>query len=160
MKVRDVLYLVMSALRKLPATKGMMLYRGIHGKVELSQYKEGSTVTWPRFSSTSPNMNVTKNFMEKMIKEHESSNIKRSNNDDNINKDVTLKGALFIIEDAWGYRIQPYSLYSEEEEILLEPEREFKVTSIVDSNEFLMINLKMLDTPLILTRIFGKGRNN
>ena len=68
-----------------------------------------------------------------------------------------MKGTLFIIEDAWGYDIQPYSLYSEEEEILLEPERVFEVTSVVDSEEFVMVTLKMVDTPPILTKVFGKG---
>ena len=63
MKVRDVLYLVMSALRKLQAVESVMLYRGIHEKADMSQYKEGSTVMWPGFSSTSPDMNVTKTFL-------------------------------------------------------------------------------------------------
>ena len=63
MKVRDVLYLVMSALRKLPTVKGVTLYRGIRGKVDVSQYKEGRTVAWPGFSSTSPDMKTTKAFL-------------------------------------------------------------------------------------------------
>ena len=42
-KVRDVLYLVMAALRKLPVVRGVTLYRGIRSKVDVRQYKEGST---------------------------------------------------------------------------------------------------------------------
>ena len=42
-KVRDVLYLVMTALRKLPVERGERLYRGIRSKVDVRQYKEGST---------------------------------------------------------------------------------------------------------------------
>ena len=63
-----------------------------------------------------------------------------------------------IIEEAQGYNIQPYSLYSEEEEILLEPERVFEVTSVVGSDEFAMVTLKMLDTPPILTQVFGENK--
>ena len=36
-------------------------------------------------------------------------------------------GTLFIIDKGWGYDIQPYSLFPDEEEILLEPEKRFKV---------------------------------
>ena len=71
---------------------------------------------------------------------------------------MTLKGTLFIIEEAWGYNIQPYSLYSEEEEILLEPESVFEVTSVVDSDELTIVTLKMLDTSPILTKIFGENK--
>ena len=42
-KVRDVMYLVMTALRKLPVERGMTLYRGIRSKVDVRQYKVGST---------------------------------------------------------------------------------------------------------------------
>ena len=37
------------------------------------------------------------------------------------------------------------------EEILLEPERVFEVTSVMDSDEFMM-----MDTPPILAKVFGK----
>ena len=73
-------------------------------------------------------------------------------------EEVTLKGTLFIIEEAWGYNIQPYSLYSEEEEILLEPECVFEVTSVVDSGEFAMVTLKMVSTSPILTKVFGENK--
>lgn len=65
-----------------------------------------------------------------------------------------LKGTLFIIEDGWGYNIQPYSLYPEEEEILLEPERRFEVESVIES-DLTIVNLRMLDTPLILPQTFS-----
>ena len=42
-------------------------------------------------------------------------------------------GTPFIIEDGWGYDIQPYSLFPEEAEILLEPEMQFKVLSVIPS---------------------------
>ena len=169
MKVRDVLYLVMSALRKLQAVEGVTLYRGIHEKADMSQYKDGSTVMWPGFSSTSPDMSVTKTFlahtrserneMDSEEKSDGSEPIKvRGGNKKEGGEEVTLKGTLFIIEEAWGYNIQPYSLYSEEEEILLEPESVFEVTSVVDSDELTIVTLKMLDTSPILTKIFGENK--
>ena len=42
-------------------------------------------------------------------------------------KDGEATGTLFIIDKGWGYDIQPYSLFPDEEEILLEPEKRFKV---------------------------------
>ena len=64
-------------------------------------------------------------------------------------------GTLFVIEGGWGYNIQPYSLYPDEEEILLEPERRFQVQSVIGS-ETTVINLRMLDTPLALPQFFGE----
>ena len=67
-------------------------------------------------------------------------------------------GTLFIIEDGWGYDIQPYSLFPDEAEILLEPERQFKVTSVIQGEGLTFISLRMLDTPLALPQVFGEGR--
>ena len=69
-------------------------------------------------------------------------------------------GTLFIIENGWGYDIQPYSLFPDEAEILLEPERQFKVLSIIQAEGITIINLKMLDTPLALSQVFGEGKIN
>ena len=44
-KVRDTLYIVMCDLHKLPAVKDVTLYRGVRVKADMSQYKEGKTVT-------------------------------------------------------------------------------------------------------------------
>ena len=67
------------------------------------------------------------------------------------------KGTLFIISNAWGYNIQPYSLFPDEEEILLEPERQFRVVSVLKA-ALTIINLEMLDTPLSAPEVFGSGR--
>ena len=56
--------------------------------------------------STSPDMEATKAFLAKGSKGGEAT------------------GTLHIIDKGWGYDIQPYSLFSDEEEILLEPERQ------------------------------------
>ena len=140
-KVSGMLYLVMTALRKLPRVTGVSLYRGVRSKVNLDEdhYHEGNTVTWPALSSTSPDMKATKTFLAKG------------------SKSKKAKGTLFIIENGWGYNIQPYSLFPGETEILLEPERQFKVTSVIQAEGLIFISLHMLDTPLALTKVFGTG---
>ena len=105
-------------------------------------YHEGNVITWPALSSTSPDMNTTKKFLAKGSRTGKAT------------------GTLFIIEDGWGYDIQPYSLFPEEAEILLEPERQFKVKSIIEAEGITIVTLKMLDTPLALQQVFGEGKNN
>ena len=65
-------------------------------------------------------------------------------------------GTLFIIDNGWGYDIQPYSLFLDEEEILLESERQFRVVSVIKA-ALTIINLEMLDTPLSVPEVFGGG---
>ena len=165
-KVRDILYLVISSLRKLPVVHGIHLYRGIRVDVtddnaansssssssssdpmsesrnnssDISKfnYKEDSIITWNALSSTSPSMNVTKNFLARG-----SSTGKAA-------------GTLFIIENCWGYDIQPYSLFPTESEILLEPERQFQVVSVI-SADLTIVKLKMLKTFIPLPNVYGK----
>ena len=70
-------------------------------------------VTWSALSSTSPDMEATKAFLAKG------------------SKSENATGTLFIIEKGWGYDIQPYSLFPDEEEILLELERQFRVACVI-----------------------------
>ena len=63
---------------------------------------------------------------------------------------------LLIINKGWGYDIQPYSLFPDEEEILLEPERQFRVVSVLNT-ALTVINLEMLNTPLSVPEVFGGG---
>ena len=49
----------------------MTLYRGVRREVDLRQYKEGGAVVWAAFSSTSPDMKVTKAFLSKKMKDPE-----------------------------------------------------------------------------------------
>ena len=141
-KASGILYLMMSALRKLPRVTGITLYRGVRSgmKMSISHYHEGNTITWPALSSTSPDMKATKAFLAEG------------------SKTGKAKGTLFIIEDGWGYDIQPYSLFPSEAEILLEPERQFKVISVLLSTDLTVVNLQMLDTPLALPQVFGEGK--
>ena len=68
------------------------------------------------------------------------------------------KGTLFIIEGAWGYDIEPFSFFKGEKEILLEPERKFEVDSVINGDEFTIVNLRMIDTPAILPKVFGERK--
>ena len=184
-RVRDVLYLVVAALRKLPVVSGITLYRGIRCTVSRKLYKEGNTVVWPGFSSTSPNMGSIKAFLNKIYNSNNSDrnadNAKSAEGvemaeEENENENEKEKeeeeeeeengeggeerscGTLFIIEDGWGYNVQPYSQYPEEEEILLEPEREFEVTSVTESEGLLLVTLSMKNTSVIFPKVFGNVR--
>ena len=140
-KAGGLLYLVMTALRKLPRTSGRVLYRGVRGEVNLDEdhYTKGNVVTWTALSSTSPDVDATKAFLAKGSKSGKAT------------------GTLFIIDGGWGYNTQPYSLFPGEEEILLEPERQFRVKSVICA-DLTVINLEMLKTPVVLPRVFGEGK--
>ena len=140
-KVSGMLYLLMTALRKLPRVTGRTLYRGLRCNVNLSEnyYRKENIVMWGSLSSTSPDMEATKAFLAKG------------------SKSGKAEGTLFIIDDGWGYDIQPYSLFPDEVEILLEPERQFKVNSVIQAEGITFINLQMLDTPLAIPEVFGEG---
>lgn len=137
--VRGLFFLVMSALRKLPRCSGPTLYRGIRNDIDKDKYKVGKKVVFHGFSSTSVNMATVKAFLASSVDPE---------------RGGCSSGTLFVIEDAWGYDIQPYSMFPEEKEILLEPERCFVVNSVIEA-ETTVVNLKMIDTPPILTQVFG-----
>ena len=140
-KVRGLLYLVMCALRKLPRVRGETLYRGVRSAVDNSEYKVGSVITFQGFSSTSTNMNTVKNFLLSV---------------DDMDNGKKSTGTLFVIEDGWGYDIQPYSLFPNEREILLEPGMYFCVQSVIVS-DLTIVNMKMMDVHVILPEVFGDG---
>ena len=148
-KARGILYILMCALRKLPRSEGRVLYRGMRGTIDKEVYKQGCVVAWPGLTSTSPDMSGTKKFLMGGDDVDEDEDDGASNGGKE-----KVKGTLFIIEDGWGYNIQAYSLYPEEEEILLEPERRLRVESVIES-EMTIVNLRMLDTPLVLPQLFG-----
>ena len=144
--VSGLLYHVMTSLRKLPRVTGKTLYRGIRERVNKRDYASGSIVVWHGLSSTSLDINTVK------------ASLGRAELSGG-NESKKARGTLFIIENAWGYDIQPYSLFPDEEEILLEPEREFKVQSVIESGATI-VKLRMLDTPLVLPEVFGEGQHN
>lgn len=138
-KVRGLFYLVMRGLRKVPRCTGNTLYRGMKRSIDRSAYGNGKIVVFHGFSSTSVNIKTVKEFLA----------MSGPNDDDS-------GGTLFVIEEAWGYDLQPYSFFPEDKEILLEPERYFGVQSVIES-ETTVVNLKMLDTPPVLAQLLGNG---
>ena len=173
-RVKDMLYLVMCALRKMPVVYNKPLYRGITkdvldekksennppssasidslvvtanqgmfgrgGGTFEEDYLEGEEVMWSALSSTSPNITVTKAFLAKGTKSKKA------------------EGTLFIIENGWGYNIQSCSMFPKEEEIVLEPERRFRVKTVIPGEGLTIIKMEMLRTPLVLTGVFGGSR--
>lgn len=132
-KAAKLVNLLITALRKLPRREGITLYRGVSYEADKSLYSKGTTVTWSRFTSTSPDMEVTKKYMDRNT------------------PSGSLSGTLFIIENAWGYDIQQYSLVSDDDEVILEPGTQFKVVNSFRAS-FPMISLEALgsdpDIPL------------
>ena len=55
----------------------------------------------------------------------------------------------------WGYDLSLFSYFSEEKEILLEPERQFLIEEVQEDsiNNYINVKLKILDTPLVLEDI-------
>lgn len=126
-----MIYLVMNALRKLPRCSGETLYRGVKSYVSLDDYHyyAGNIITWPALSSTTTDVESVKNSLAVGTVNDRPS------------------GTLFIIENGWGYDIQPYSIYPNDIEIVLEPERQFRVISVRQKYDLTEITLEMLNTP-------------
>ncbi|CAF3482579.1 unnamed protein product [Adineta steineri] len=125
------LRLIMTSLAKLPADfHRLTVYRGV--KLDLSaQYIKGSTVTWWGFSSCTTSVGVL-------------------SNDQFLGQSGTR--TLFTIDCSSAKSIKQYSLFSEEEEILLPPARQFQVIDSLNSGNGLhIIQLKEIQPrfPLI-----------
>lgn len=144
-RVRGLIFIVTRALRKLPICENITLYRGIRDNVDRDMYKVGHTIVFHGFSSATTDMNVVKEFL--------------ASSSEGKGAAPSSSGTLFVLEDTWGYDIQQYSLYPNEREILIEPERHFRVQSVIESN-IVVVNLLMLDTPLILENQFNGGSEN
>ena len=63
--IRDVLFCLMRALRKLPRVTVPTLYRSSTNRVIVdgTHYSTGNKVTWHRMASTTRDLDVTKNFI-------------------------------------------------------------------------------------------------
>jgi hypothetical protein len=142
--ISKYLYIFLNSLRKLekyiPPEDNKYLYRCITNKVGLSDdpfnkkyvpYKVGNIKTFWGFTSTSPNIKTTYNFLKKEVK--------------------IRSGTIFVLGgDIWGYDITLFNYFGEEE-ILLEPERKYVIDLVLPPiNEIININCKMLKTPLPL----------
>ncbi|KAH3765221.1 hypothetical protein Pelo_2912 [Pelomyxa schiedti] len=138
--VRDFLWLLLSALRRLERVQYPLLYRGITKRVDVNKYHRSSTVIWHTFCSTTTDMQVTQGFLT-----------------DKVTKETS--GTLFVVRDAWGYNIQKYSFMPGEQEIILEPELEFQVSGVLNL-PLVVVELSMTpNSPLMLQKEINKFRS-
>ena len=143
-KISKYLYILLKSLRKLkryyPDKENKNLYRCIPNKVSLSidpnnpnyiPYKRGNIKTFWGCTSTSTKNSEAYNFLG------ENHQIKT--------------GTIFKLEgNIWGYDITLFNYFGENE-ILLEPERKYKITdawSFLD--DIIIIHCKVFTTPLVL----------
>ena len=142
--ISKYLFILLKSLRKLdkyyPTETEKYLYRCINSKVNINYdifnkklipYIAGNTKTFWGFTSSSPEIKMTYNFL---------------NGEEN-NK----SGTIFTLSGkVWGYDITLFN-YFHEKEILIEPERKFKIDEVIPPiNEIIHIRCDIQDTPLIL----------
>ena len=144
MNVSKYLFILLKSIRKLdkyyPNDKNKYLYRCINTKVNLNYdlfnkklvpYIIGNNKTFWGFTSTSPEVKMTYDFLK---------------GDEN-NKSGTI---FTLTGNVWGYDITLFNYYNEKE-ILLEPERKYKIDEILPPiNNIIHIRCDFQDTPLIL----------
>jgi len=113
------LRLLLSALQKLPVST-RKLYRGVALDLS-SQYRQGSVVTWWAVSSCTPDMKVASSFSG------------------------ASKRTLFVITPLTSVPIKRFSEYQSEEEYILTPGTQLKVTKATCSGGAVEIHLAELD---------------
>ena len=148
--ISKYIFILLKSLRKLdkyyPNEKEKYLYRCIRSKVninydifnkKLEPYIMGKTKTFWGFTSASPDIKMTYNFL---------------NGEEN-NKCGTI---FTLAGKVWGYDITLFN-YFNEKEILLEPERKFTIDEVIPPiNEIIHIRCDMQDNPIILNDNFKK----
>jgi len=136
---RHLIWKLLAALRKLPRVYGKSLFRGITKELH---YSKGETVCWHRFTSTTLDLAVTKNFMAMAA-----------------GAGSEAKGTIFLMSshECWGYDIRPFSFFPAEEELLLEPESLFTVESQSSVNSLIMCQLGLVPHPLLLEKRITVG---
>lgn len=137
-RIKDFLYLIMRVVRKLPITEERTMYRALSEEIRRgpSHYNKDNIVIWPEMSYTSPDMNSAKASLA--------------------SKGKKVSGTVFIIANGWGYDLQKYSLNGEKI-CLIEPERQFGVSSVLPTGSLILVNIEMIDSPLLLPEVFGSG---
>ena len=141
--ISKYLYLILKALRKLPRyyPKNKYLYRCLTVKVNLNKdpnkknfipYIAGNIKTFWGFTSTTTDAVTSYSFLNSIEK--------------------IKTGTIFVLGgDIWGYDIELFN-YFHEKEILLEPERKFKIDNVLPPlNGIIYINCSILKSNLILT---------
>ena len=124
-KIRNLIVLLLRALRKLPRVEKNVLYRGIR-KDEGGQLSIGNEIMFWGFTSTSTNMTITKSF----------SNGK--------------KGHLLVIEGpVHGYDLSEFSQFPNESEILLEPEIVVEIFGKGSDDSVIQCRTKPSDSVLV-----------
>ena len=151
--ISKYLFIFLKSLRKLsryyPDKQSKYLYRCISTQVELNYdpfsrnkvpYLRGQTKVFWAFSSASNNPKKAYNFLGT----HENNKI----------------GTIFTLTgDVWGYDIKLFNVFNEDE-ILLEPERKIKIKeSIPQVNNIIHVRCKILETPIVLEKIFELEKN-
>ena len=116
---RDIIWLLLHALKKLPESPHRTVYRGMKNKpADLGgNYEKEDEFTWSGFTSTSTNMEVMKSFVGKV-------------------GDRTL----FVLKsDGCGRGLVDFSLFPSEDEVVLPPNVRFEVESVFDTGNGLVI---------------------
>ena len=147
--VSKYLFILLMALRKLkkyyPDEEQKYLYRGISIQVntKIDPYRPKSVpylrnkqkCFWA-FTSTSPLESTAFGFL---------------GNNGYHNEKQLKKGTFFLLYGKiWGYDISLFNSYNEAE-ILLEPERKFRVENVVyDANDIIVVTCEILDSPIVL----------
>ena len=132
--VEKYLFLFLRALRGLKRCKKNCLYRCLPNKVKLEKdlkdnkyipYEKGNVKKFWGFTSTSDDEETSKRFL-----------------DDN------GKGTEFIIvgEHLWGYDLTLFNIF-DEKEIILEPERLYKVKDITTKGDLTEITCEIITNP-------------
>ena len=145
--ISKYLYILIKSLRKLdkyyPKENAKYLYRCINTKVEINKnifkqklipYMIGNKKTFWSFTSTSPDVMTTYNFLK--------------------SEENNKSGTIFTLTGkVWGYDITLFNYFGENE-IILEPERKIIVDEVLPPvNDIIHIRCDIQDTPLILLNI-------
>eukprot|EP01124_Arcella_intermedia_P026877 TRINITY_DN5150_c1_g1_i5.p1 TRINITY_DN5150_c1_g1~~TRINITY_DN5150_c1_g1_i5.p1 ORF type:complete len:212 (-),score=63.55 TRINITY_DN5150_c1_g1_i5:55-660(-) len=122
------LHYLLSAIQKIPKWQGSQdLYRGVSQDLVQqypSRYKEGETITWYAFTSTTTNLKTVKSFLP----------------EDKPSTIFTINGSFS------GRCIQDYSAFQTEFEVLLPPGSRFQIISIMKFGNLTIIQIKQTPT--------------
>lgn len=125
---RWFIWLLLNALHALPRERVRTVWRG--AKIPLSvfgsQYKKGKSILWAGFSSASKSLEEMNTFVGKVGPR-----------------------TLFSIElgPGLGWNIQAFSFFPKEAEVLLPPNVEFKVCSVLNAGSgFTLVHLKQIES--------------
>lgn len=138
--VSKYFYILLYSLRKLKIYyPENYLYRCITKKINKNNYIEGKLKYFWGFTSTSTNKECSLNFLKKQI-------------DFKSGTYFSLSGNL------WGYDITLFNYYKENE-ILLEPERQYKILEIdPEINEIIKIRCEIIESPLVIEDIIKSNK--